>query len=231
MELPKKICSLGILDINLNFELTQKESIKYNFNFNKCNSVDYLQTFFDQKSNLKNNQNYSNILDHISLTSDNNLINTLLFINRAYKNKSFIEFIMPNKIKFTNNQDNIFNVIKYILGRNYFFIIENKINDFPISIKFLIKIYSDDSSKEIIYSKEFQLFEKIDMNNYNENDLSLSSINKNNILSEINYNFSADDYFILDLDLFNNPVWNIENCNNDDNSLNYNNNNNNLVSF
>ena len=90
MELPKKICSLWILDIILNFELTQKESIKYNFNFNKCNSVDYLQTFFDQKSNLKNNQNYSNILDHISLTSDNNLINTLLFINRAYKNKSFI---------------------------------------------------------------------------------------------------------------------------------------------
>ena len=175
MENPKKICSLGILDIILKLELTQKEAIKNNFNFNKCNSVDYLLSFLDNKINLKDNQSYRNFLDNISLTSYNNLINTLLFINRAYKNKSFIEFIMPNKIKFNDNENNIFNLIKYILNRNYFFIIENKIIDIPLSIKFLIKISSDDS-KEIIFTKELQLFEKIDINNNieDENDLSLS---------------------------------------------------------
>ena len=46
MEQPKKICSLGILDIILNLELTQKEAFKYNFNYNLCNSLNALEVFF-----------------------------------------------------------------------------------------------------------------------------------------------------------------------------------------
>ena len=160
MELPKKICSLGILDINLTLELSEKECIKNNFFFNKYNSIDELQIFFKQKLNLKNNQIYFNIVDRISLSSNNNLINTLLFINRAYKNKSFIEFIMPNQLQSNDNNNIIFNIVKYILDKNYIFIIENKINSIPSSIKFIIKIYKD-NSKEIIYTKEFEILKKM----------------------------------------------------------------------
>ena len=195
MHQPKKICSLGILDINLNLELSQKEATVYNFNINKYNSIRDLQSMF-----LKNNYNSQlafNIVEHISLSSNNNLINALLFINRAYKNKSFIEFIMPNEMEF--NEDNKFfaKIIKYILDKNYFFIIENKITNIPSSIKLIIKIYKD-KSNEIISKKEFQLFEKnnIKINNYTEN-----------IFNEINYNFKVNDYFILDLDSFNNHLW------------------------
>ena len=222
MELPKKICSLGILDINLTLELTQKESIKYNFFFNKYNSADELQKFFQQKINLKNNQVYFDIIDHISLSSDNNLINTLLFINRAYNNKSFIEFIVPNQLHSKDNNNIIISIVKHILDKNYIFIIENKINNIPSSIKFIIKIFKD-NSKEIIYMKEFDIFKKDDNTsnindiNYTENKSELSDSSKTkNIFSEINYNFSASDYFILDLDSFNNPIWNIENYNNED---------------
>ncbi len=196
MHQPKKICSLGILDINLNLELSQKEATVYNFNINKYNSIRDLQNMFLLKNNY-NSQLAFNIVEHISLSSNNNLINALLFINRAYKNKSFIEFIMPNEMEF--NEDNKFfaKIIKYILDKNYFFIIENKITNIPSSIKLIIKIYKD-KSNEIISKKEFQLFEKnnIKINNYTEN-----------IFNEINYNFKVNDYFILDLDSFNNHLW------------------------
>ena len=43
MELPKKICSFGIFDINLNLELSQKEANKYNFNINKYNYIEELK--------------------------------------------------------------------------------------------------------------------------------------------------------------------------------------------
>ena len=214
MELPKKICSLGILDINLNLELFEKEAYKYNFNINKYNSVEDLKTFLEQKNGSLNKQLSFNILEHISLTSDNNLINTLLFINRAYKNKSFIEFIMPNQLKFSEKSKFIFNLINYVLDKNYFFIVENKIWDIPSSIKFIIKIYKDNSN-EIIKIKEFQLFEMNDNeieindninNNKRENNLLLNSSRskiKKNIFNEINYNFSVSDYFILDLNILN----------------------------
>ena len=196
MHQPKKICSLGILDINLNLELSQKEATLYNFNINKYNSIRDLQNMFLLKNNY-NSQLAFNIVEHISLSSNNNLINALLFINRAYKNKSFIEFIMPNEMEFNDDNKFFAKIIKYILDKNYFFIIENKIANIPSSIKLIIKIYKD-KSNEIISKKEFQLFEKnnIKINNYTEN-----------IFNEINYNFKVNDYFILDLDSFNNHLW------------------------
>ena len=196
MHQPKKICSIGILDINLNLELSQKEAKIYNFNINKYNSIRDLQNMFLFKNNY-NSQYTFNLVEHISLSSDNNLINALLFINRAYKNKSFIEFIMPNEMEFNEENKFFVKVIKYILDKNYFFIIENKITDIPSSIKLIIKIYKD-KSNEIISKKEFQLFEKnnIKINNYPKN-----------IFNEINYNFKVSDYFILDLDSFNNHLW------------------------
>ena len=204
MELPKKLCSLGIFDIVLNLELFQKEANKYNFNINKYNSIEDLEKLFQPKNKYNNNDNF-NILEHIALSSENNLINTLLFINRAYKKKSFIEFIMPNHLKINEKRTNILNAIKHILNKNYFFIIENKIANFTSSIKFRIKIYKD-NSKEIIDFKEFQLCDinVIDNDNISENRNSY-------IFKEINYNFTLSDYFILDLNAFNDTSWGLDN--------------------
>ncbi len=202
MQQTKKISSIGILDIILNLELSQKEANEYNININKYKSINDLQNLFQTKNNISNEYNF-NIIDHISLSSDNNLINALLYINRAYNNKSFIEFIMPNEIQFNEDIKFIYKIIKYILGKNYFYIIENKITEIPSSIKFIIKIYRE-KTNEIIIKKEFQLFEK---NNINTNN------NLYNFFNEINYNFKLNDYFILDLDSFNNMISNSKNTN------------------
>ena len=211
MELPKKICSFGIFDINLNLELSQKEASEYNFNINKFNSVEDLKDlYYSNNSSVNNNELNSDILNHISLTSDNNLINSLLFINKSNKYKSFVEFIMFNQLNFSKKTKFIYELIKYVLDKNYFYIIENKICDILSSIKFIIKIFQDNSN-EILYIKEFQLFEMNDIE-VNANKIYNKNINKNflnsklktNIFKEINYNYSKSDYFIIDLDAINN---------------------------
>ena len=202
MKKTKKISSLGILDIILNLELSQKEANKFNININQYKSIQDLKYLFQSNNNSSNQYNF-NIIDSISLSSENDFINTLLYINRAYNNKSFIEFIMPNEIQFNENMEFIYKIIKYILDKNYFFIIENKITDFPSSIKFMIKIYKE-RPNEIIIKKEFQLFEK---NNKNNNKISY------NFFNEINYNFKLSDYFIFDFDSFNHLLKNYKNIN------------------
>ena len=219
MELPKKICSFGIFDINLNLELSQKEANEYNFNINKYTYIEDLKNiFYPGNYSINDNEFNFDILNHISLTSDNNLINSLLFINKSNKYKSFVEFIMLNQLKFSKKTKFIYELIKYVLDKNYFYIIENKICDISSSIKFIIKIFKDNSN-EILHIKKFQLFEMNDIEiNANEIDNKIINTNilnsklKKNIFKEINYNYSKSDYFIIDLDTIKN-ILNISNYN------------------
>jgi hypothetical protein len=237
---PKKLCSFGILDININLVLRQIQAETYNFNINKYNSVEDLENLFfpNESDNKNNNSTYYrnenlnnkgiNYFDFISLSSDNNLINTLLFINRAYKTKTFIEFIMLNQMEFSETTKFVRKMIQEIFDRNYFFIIEHKILDLPSKIKFIIKILNNDND-DIISMKTFELFEineiEVDQNVVNEKgdtgsmesrgeesdpELFFANLNQKNnyynyksVLSidKINYNFGDSDYFLFDLSI------------------------------
>ena len=206
--IPKKLCSLGVLDININLVLRKSLAENYNFNFNNYNKVEDLQTLFYQENQSKYSIYYNDIqnhinekinyLDYISLSSSNNLINTLLFINRAYKTKTFIEFIMLNQMEFSESTKFVRKMIQEIFDRNYFFIIENKILDIPSKIKFIIKIINDNDD-EIISMKSFELFEineiEIEQNQINikgeesENDSTRNKYNFIFNIDKINYNF------------------------------------------
>lgn len=181
----KKLCSLGRLNININLVFRQTEAQKLKFDINSYNKIEDLKGIFS-----------FNYMDYITLTSDNYLINTLLYINRASKNKSFIEFIMPNQLEYDYSKKFIKTLIEDILAKNYFFIIENKITNSPSKIKFVIKIIDDDNNEVISY-KNFELFEK------NEMEFELEDNNEektqNLFLSKINYNFNKTNYFIIDL--------------------------------
>ena len=194
---PKKLCSIGILDIQLNLILTKSQSEKYNFNINDYNTVSDLKNIFypNEEFNTNNEIDY---FDYVNLTSENNLINTLLHINRAYKSKTFIEFIMPNKLDYGEGKKFIHNVLTEICSRNYLFIIENKLIDTPSNIKFNINII-DDETKEIAQYKTFDLFEmndiELSLNAFNE-DLKFDIDNK---IFNLDYNFDKVDYFLIDL--------------------------------
>ena len=194
---PKKLCSIGILGIQLNLILTKSQSEKYNFNINDYNTVSDLKNIFypNEEFNTNNEIDY---FDYVNLTSENNLINTLLHINRAYKSKTFIEFIMPNKLDYGEGKKFIHNLLTEICSRNYLFIIENKLIDTPSNIKFNINII-DDETKEIAQYKTFDLFEmndiELSLNAFNE-DLKFDIDNK---IFNLDYNFDKVDYFLIDL--------------------------------
>ena len=214
---PKKLCSIGILDININLVLRKKLAEKYNFDIEKYNSVEDLENLFFPKEDEDNNnkiilekneteQEKIDYFNYLSLSSDNNLINTLLFINRAYKTKTFLEFIILNKMEFSQSTIFVRKILQNVFDKNYFFLIENKIMDIPSKLKFVIKIL-DDSTDEIISKKSFELFEineidskqlmiKMDRLNNDKSDIKYKNILN---LENINYNFENTNYFLIDL--------------------------------
>lgn len=206
---PKKLCSIGILDIDLNLILYKSLAKTNNFDINNYNKVQDLKNIFYEK---KNNENTIDYFNYIFLSSDNNLINTLLFINRAYKTKTFIEFIMPNQLDFSETTKFVRNLLKDVCNRNYLFIIENRLLDVPSKIKFNIKIL-DDETKEIIETKSFELFEmndlEIDFNINKDNSDSESNGDKFNKKMNPKYNikmeytFDKTDFFLIDLFSYN----------------------------
>ena len=115
----KRLCSIGLLNIDLNLILRKSFTEKYKFNINNYNTINDLKSLFFQK----NENNEIDYMNYISLSSDDNLLNTLFFINRAYKIKTFIEFLIPNEIKIYKNDYFIKNLINEILNRNYFFVV------------------------------------------------------------------------------------------------------------
>ena len=191
---PKKLCSIGILDININLVLRKKLAEKYNFDIEKYNSVEDLENLFFPKEDEDNNnkiilekneteQEKIDYFNYLSLSSDNNLINTLLFINRAYKTKTFLEFIILNKMEFSQSTIFVRKILQNVFDKNYFFLIENKIMDIPSKIKFVIKIL-DDSTDEIISKKSFELFE---INEIDSKQLMIKMDRLNNDKSDIKY--------------------------------------------
>ena len=210
----KKLCSLGILDININLFLYESQMMDIDLKLDSYNSIDDLQNLFEklnstlisQKNKNTNEKeeeksfhyfNYENI---IKLDSDNCLINSLLYINKAYKNKTFIEFIIPDKIEF--NDKNIFlkNFLDEILTKNYLFIVENdKIKNNFSKVNFVIKIV-DDIYDKIKLTKKFEIignsgisFEKSVYSSEDNEDF------EKLFLNQFNYNFNRIDYFLIDL--------------------------------
>ena len=189
----KKLCSLGILDININLTLTESQVENYNFNIDDYNTVLDLKNIFypDEEPEIE-----IDYFKHIYISSDNNIINTLLYINRAYKSKTFIEFIMPNKLDFSDNTKFIHNLLIDICNRNYLFLIENKLIDIGSNIKFNINIINDDTKENVEY-KTFDLFEMNDI------EMKLTEGESNDELEykefNLDYNFDKVDYFLIDL--------------------------------
>ena len=206
----KKLFSIGCLDVKLNLVLRESLAKSNNFDVDKYNSLNDLENLFVQSretiSNQETNENNIdtlptenpstfNCVDYISLSSDDPFTNTLLYINRTYKTKVFIECLLLNKIQYTAKNYFMKSVIEKIFSKNYFFIVENS---FPINsnpkVKLVIKILNDDDDK-IISNKSFDIFE-----NLNEEDE--ENVSNNDGIFDINnmdYNCRNNDYLLINI--------------------------------
>ena len=210
----KRLCSLGILDININLYLYESHAFEMNLKLDAYNSVDDLQEIFQLlNSNLNSRKNisldnkeeqktinYFNYEKYITLDSDNCLINTLLYINKAYKNKTFIEFIIPEKLEFNEKKKYLKNLVDEILSKNYLFVVETdkRKNNFS-KINFIIKII-DDLYDKIKITKKFEI---ISNNNTTSEELNYNLKEMEDFgkifIKQFNYNFNKIDFFIIDL--------------------------------
>ena len=199
----KKLCSIGLLNIKLTLTLRKSFAENNNFNIDNYNSSEDLSKLFPPKisSNSENikKENYIDYMDYISLSSDDNLLNTLFYINRAYKTKTFIEFLIPNEIKYNEKNYFLKNLINEILNRNYFFVVENNIINESSTIKFIIKILNDEK-EEIISIKELNLIEK----NNEEKDIFDNEYFES---YKLNYDFRNNNFFLIDLDSLKTLKW------------------------
>ena len=210
----KRLCSLGILDININLFLYESHALEMNLKLDSYNNVDDLQKIFQiLNSNLNSKKNdtldnkeeqksikYFNYEKYITLDSDNCLINTLLYINKAYNNKTFIEFIIPEKLEFNEKNNYLKNFIDKILSRNYLFVVETDKRKSNFSkINFIIKII-DDLYDTVKTTKKFEIISKKETTSddmiYNLNEMEdFGKI----FIKQFNYNFNKIDFFIIDL--------------------------------
>ena len=174
-----KLCAIGILDIELNLIIRENEKKLNNLNLKNFKKIEDLKYFF-------NNSNF-NFIDNISLSTKNNLLNTLLYINRAFKNKTFIELIMLNHLEFSDENFFIKEFIKRILSKNYIYLIENNINsNIKSNIILKIKILKNNND-EVLEQKIFNLIENNFIDNYYEKN--------EDLLNNIKYDFSNTNYF------------------------------------
>ena len=210
----KKLCSLGILDININLFLYESQIMDIDLKLDSYNSIDDLPNLFEKLNSTlifpknknvnekeeKKSFHYFNYENIIKLDSDNCLINSLLYINKAYKNKTFIEFIIPDKIEFNEKNLYLKNFLDEILTKNYLFIVENdKIKNNFSKVNFVIKIV-DDIYDKIKLTKKFEIIG----NSGITSDKSIYSSEDNEdfekiFLNQFNYNFNRTDYFLIDL--------------------------------
>lgn len=204
----KKLCSIGLLNIKLNLTLKKSFAEENNFNIDNYNKIEDLEQLYphhlDSDSNKLNSNGDIDYINYISLSSDDNLLNTLFFINRAYKVKTFIEFLIPNEIKYNNSNHFIKTLVNEILCRNYFFVVENNIINKPSTIKFIIKIIKDENN-EIISKKEFILTEEVE-----ENEVDIF-FNEYFEFYKLHYEFGKNDFFFIDLDSIKSLKWKTNN--------------------
>ena len=128
-----RLCAIGNLEIELNLILRESEAKYFNFDISKINKpIDLKQLFFSSEDTDYDEEKVKiNYFDYISLSSKNEFITTLLFINRAFKNKTFVELIMLNQMEFSYETSFLKGIIRQICVKNYFFLVENKIFNTP----------------------------------------------------------------------------------------------------
>ena len=165
-DVAKIICVGGSFDINISLGLTEKQYSFLNINYDKIKDLSELKPYFNKNENYNNDDSNRNIsvLSLLSISSTNSLFNNLLFINRANKVKSFIEYIVPFLPKYELEYDFMEDIVKIISEKNYIFIEYYNLLDIKPNITFSFKKIDENGqvaeTKNYILSKENKFSER-----------------------------------------------------------------------
>ncbi len=119
------------------------------------------------------------LMDKITISSDSTLINTLLYINKSNKTKTFIEITTFNSINLSEEESFFRGIVTYVSEHNFLFINEAQISNHAFNIKFNIK-----SNGELI--KEFYFGSKPEKDALKRDDITELSAK---LVKEFNHEF------------------------------------------
>lgn len=174
-----KITAIGPIDFTFNFTVRKSQASQLRVDLKAIKELSDLRLlFFDdnEKTNLNNN------VKNVSVSTENNYINSLLFSNRSAIQKHYIEMISFGELKYSKKNQFIKNVINIVLNKNNLFLLESSLICVKPKMKFIIKIL-EDQNNSVIYTKSINLIESA-----SKSDLTTGM----NYYQSLNYKFDSD---------------------------------------
>lgn len=129
--------AIGKINLDLTLSLHEEWIKHFQINPDSIQEAKDLKVIFDIKE----------LWDKIQLTSTSPLINTLLFINKSTKSKSFVELLSLNKLQLKEEETFLKELIVYVTEHNFLFIDEAKADNTDVVVTFHLK-----SGKKTLFS-------------------------------------------------------------------------------
>ena len=195
-EIAKVISIGGSLDIEIIASLTETQLIEINLDLNNISSLKDLQPYLTSPPSQtpSNNQTVPPLFPYITLHTTNFLINSLLFINKSNKTKSFVNYIVPFTCAYPDDQQFLKEFVQNITEKNFLFIEEFNLLDITPNITFTIKTINPEND-EIINSKHFIIS---NTNAYDKDNNNYSG----DLYSGINYEYDCSYLYSTVNDLY-----------------------------
>ena len=203
-----KLTAFGPLDLEFLIYLSNDDIKEFSIKLNE------LKTLKDCESFLK----IKRIQDKMSLTSSSFIVNTLLFINRAFKFKTFIELITFTEPIFEEDEMFMKEILRLITEQNFLFLIPNNILDKECNLTLNIKMENGESEEGVVIhfgNKSHEIPtanpENTKSEDANENPSKSETTNKDskpkiqskkfttNPFLSLSYDYSSCQYIFLDM--------------------------------
>lgn len=204
-----KIIGLGLIKLDFYLNITDDLIKHHNIELSKINSPKDL--FFIAENPI--------LLDLVQLSTTDTLTNILLYVNKANSQKSFVELITLNPLRFKPEEEFIRKIFSHVTEHNYLFTNEMNVASTPNKISFAIKSgkkllkyfdiiadydpFAEEIKKEenFIVNKSFKIDEKDaikeedeNAKNFNTNSNLNLTQNDNNVSKNNNYdNFNNNE--------------------------------------
>jgi hypothetical protein len=176
-----RIASLGPLSYNFTIHLTKNDLKDYNIDIEKIEKVSDL-LFLDEDESL---------YDRIQLSSNNSVVNTMYYINKAYTTRSFVEIMALQGTRLSPDAEFLEDAIKHVTETRGFIFTKELTFNCPPKISFQAKC-----GKQL--SKQIKLDFLKKEEDLDKDEKTLEKEKKKKINKIIN-SLEMFDYFFLDL--------------------------------
>ena len=180
-----KLITFGSMNLSLTFKIKESDILSLNIDFKKINNLNDLYFITENEQ----------LWERIELSSENELLNTLFYMNRIKRIKSIVAYLIYNKIECNEEQIKFQRLLDCILLSNGIVMYSYEIFKCNVNIYFNI-VYRNFTKKIILYEKNFYY-----PNNDKSNNDSIEIQIKEE--KEIEEESTLDEEGKVDLGLFN----------------------------